>query len=166
MFHPWRRGMSWYFILRPKGLLDNFFVRQVGMLKQEAGPKATWLVCYLLLPWGSSWNNSFSTFQGQRCHHGNLGNRGRKRVDTSIYHNENGKKKYSTIFRWFKIWFVFIPGPNLRLCAPGVSFVTQALFARPDLVMHCTAWGAFQQETAVIILLYILNMWLAGYLRA
>jgi hypothetical protein len=30
-----------YFILGPKGILDNFFVRQVGMLKQEAGPKAT-----------------------------------------------------------------------------------------------------------------------------
>jgi hypothetical protein len=41
IFHLWGRVRSCYFILRPKGLLDNFFVRQVGMLKQEAGPKAT-----------------------------------------------------------------------------------------------------------------------------
>jgi hypothetical protein len=29
------------FMLMPKGVLDNFFVRQVVMLKQEAVPKAT-----------------------------------------------------------------------------------------------------------------------------
>jgi hypothetical protein len=32
---------SSFFILSPKGVLDNFFVRQVVMLKEEAVPKAT-----------------------------------------------------------------------------------------------------------------------------
>ena len=41
MFQIWGRGKSYPLLLGPKGVLDNFFVRQVVMLKQEAGPKAT-----------------------------------------------------------------------------------------------------------------------------
>jgi hypothetical protein len=41
MFQLWGRGKSYPLLLGPKGVLDNFFVRQVVMLKQEAGLKAT-----------------------------------------------------------------------------------------------------------------------------
>ena len=41
MFQIWERGKSYPLLLGPKGVLDNFFGRQVVMLKQEAGPKTT-----------------------------------------------------------------------------------------------------------------------------